>query len=238
MSNKKVNICVYAICKNEEKFVSSWVESMSEADKIIVLDTGSTDKTVEKLRSLGVEVHEKVISPWRFDVARNECLKLIPKDMDICCSVDLDERFNKGWRKELENNITPNTSRIAYRYTWNFLPDGSEGIVFFADKIHRNGLFIWEHPVHETLKQIDFSKNEYVTIPTLQLNHYADNTKPRSSYLPLLELSVKENPYSDRNVHYLGREYYFYKQYEKSIEMLKKHLDMPNSNWPDERSSS
>ena len=43
----KFKICVYAICKNEEKFVDSWVDSMSEADKIIVLDTGSSDKTVE-----------------------------------------------------------------------------------------------------------------------------------------------------------------------------------------------
>lgn len=236
MNNYK--ICVYAICKNEEKFVDAWVDSMSEADKIIVLDTGSTDKTVEKLLAQGVEVHKKIISPWRFDVARNECLKLIPKDMDFCCSIDLDERFNKGWRKELENNIDTNTSRIAYRYTWNFLEDGSEGIVFYADKIHRNGLFCWEHPVHEVLKQIDFSKNGYVTIPTLQLNHFADNSKSRSNYLPLLELSVKENPTSDRNVHYLGREYFFHRQYEKAIPVLKKHLTMKNSNWAEERSSS
>ena len=234
----KFKICVYAICKNEEKFVDSWVDSMSEADKIIVLDTGSSDKTVEKLKKRGVEVHSKIISPWRFDVARNECLKLIPKDMDLCCSIDLDERFNKGWRKVLEDNISQNTSRVAYRYTWNFLEDGSEGVVFFADKIHRNRLFIWEHPVHETLKQIDFSLTEYVTIPSLQLNHYADNKKSRSSYLPLLELSVKEDPKSDRNMHYLGREYYFYNQFEKAIETLKKHLEMPNSIWDEERSSS
>ena len=41
------------ICKNEEKFVASWVESMKEADEIVVLDTGSTDNTVEELRKNG-----------------------------------------------------------------------------------------------------------------------------------------------------------------------------------------
>ena len=41
-----MKICVYAICKNEEKFVPKWVESMKEADEIYVLDTGSTDNTV------------------------------------------------------------------------------------------------------------------------------------------------------------------------------------------------
>ena len=44
----KYKVCVYAICKNEEKFVERWVESMKEADEIYVLDTGSNDKTVKK----------------------------------------------------------------------------------------------------------------------------------------------------------------------------------------------
>ena len=235
---KKYKICVYAICKNEEKFVSSWVNSMKEADEIVVLDTGSTDNTVKELKKMGVKVEQQVIKPWRFDVARNESLKLIPKDVDFCVCVDLDERFKKGWRAELEKYLADDVSRVSYRYTWNFNDDGSEGIVFFADKIHKNKLFVWEHPVHETLKQIDHSINKQITIPTLQLNHYADKAKSRSCYLPLLELSVKEDPNSDRNVHYLGREYYFYEKYDKAIETLEHHLKMPNSVWDQERSAS
>ena len=46
--NKK--ICVYAICKNEIKFIDKWLDNMSEADYIVVLDTGSTDGTYEKLK--------------------------------------------------------------------------------------------------------------------------------------------------------------------------------------------
>ena len=45
--NKK--IAIYAICKNEIKFVDQWIKSMIEADYICVLDTGSTDGTYEKL---------------------------------------------------------------------------------------------------------------------------------------------------------------------------------------------
>ena len=44
--NTQNKICVYAICKNESKFVKQWLDSMSEADYIVVLDTGSTDNTV------------------------------------------------------------------------------------------------------------------------------------------------------------------------------------------------
>ena len=41
MNNYKV--CVYAICKNEEKFIEKWYNSIKEADYICVLDTGSND---------------------------------------------------------------------------------------------------------------------------------------------------------------------------------------------------
>ena len=68
----KYKIIVYAISKNEESFVDRWYESMKEADQIYVLDTGSTDKTVEKLKSHNIYVKQEIINPWRFDIARNK----------------------------------------------------------------------------------------------------------------------------------------------------------------------
>ena len=100
----KYKIIVYAISKNEEIFVDRWVESMKEADQIYVLDTGSTDNTVSKLKEKGVIVKEEIINPWRFDVARNKSLELLPEDTDICVCTDLDEVFEKGWRKKLEES--------------------------------------------------------------------------------------------------------------------------------------
>jgi glycosyltransferase involved in cell wall biosynthesis len=67
---------------------------MSAADHIIVLDTGSTDNTVELLTSLGVEVHQKTYEHFRFDVARNDSMDLIPEEYNICLCTDLDERFD------------------------------------------------------------------------------------------------------------------------------------------------
>lgn len=236
---KNVKICVYAICKNEEKFVKRWVESMSEADYICVLDTGSTDNTYNLLKEDNrVIVKQQEIKPWRFDKARNESLKLVPEDTDICVCTDLDEIFEKGWRELIEKNITDNTKMIRYRYTWNFNEDGSEGVVFFGNKIHSNKEFYWKHPVHEVITPIDNKPYETITIKELQLNHYADNTKSRGQYLPLLELAVQEDPYGDRNMHYLGREYFFHRDYKKAIETLQKHLQLPSATWKDERSAS
>ena len=47
----KYKICIYAICKNEEKYVDKWYNSIKDADKIFVLDTGSSDNTIEKLKA-------------------------------------------------------------------------------------------------------------------------------------------------------------------------------------------
>ena len=51
MSLVKNKIYVYAISKNEEKFVDRWMDSLEAADAVYVLDTGSTDNTVQKFRS-------------------------------------------------------------------------------------------------------------------------------------------------------------------------------------------
>ena len=233
-----MKVCVYAICKNESQFVDRFMDSMSEADYVCVLDTGSSDDTVERLRARGAIVGETVVSPWRFDTARNESLGLIPADADICCAIDLDEQFHPGWRAALERAWQPDATRARYRYTWSFRPDGSEGMVFWADKIHKNGCYRWASPVHETLAYTGEGAERFVDAAGVQLDHHPDETKSRGQYLPLLELAVREDPQNDRNCHYLGREYMFRGEWQKAIETLARHLTLPSAVWTDERCAS
>ena len=144
-------ICVYAITKNEEQFVERWYNSMKEADSIVVLDTGSTDNTVSKLRELGATVDVKIIDPWRFDVARNEAMKMVPEDCNILLSTDLDETLESGWSKPLrEKWIEGVHERADYKYTWSHLEDGSDGRVFRYKKVHSKN-WKWRAHVHELL---------------------------------------------------------------------------------------
>ena len=234
----KYKIYVYAICKNEQKFVSRWVNSMKEADAIYVLDTGSTDNTVEELTKLGVNVIKKEISPWRFDIARNESLKLVPNDADICVCTDLDEIFETGWREKLESKWNNEITRAAYNYNWSLDENNNPKVNFYIEKIHSRDDYIWTHPVHEVLKYTGKDKENKITIDEITLNHYPDNNKSRSSYLSLLELSVKEDPEDDRNMHYLGREYMYYGKWNEAIDTLIRHLSLPTSTWKDERCAS
>lgn len=233
-----MNIAVYAISKNESKFVDDWVDSMSEADSIYVLDTGSEDDTVARFQARGVTVDQAVISPWRFDVARNRALEMVPEEVDICVSTDIDEVFRPGWRAALERAWTPGVQQANFRYTWSFNPDGSEGFVFWREKIHARQGFHWINPVHEVLEYTGPGQPKVVFAEGVQLDHHADVSKSRAQYLPLLELAVAEDPQNDRNTHYLGREYLYYGRWADCVATLKRHLKLPSAQWADERAAS
>ena len=230
-------ICVYAITKNEEQFVEKWYESMKEADSVVVLDTGSTDNTVNKLKELGATVEVKVIDPWRFDVARNEAMKLVPDDCNILISTDLDEILEPGWAQPLrEKWIEGVHERGVYKYTWSHLADGSDGRVFRYDKIHSRK-WEWRCPVHELLFNKETNDNHYDynnildLFDDIHLHHYPDQTKSRSSYLPLLELRAQENPEDYYGLIYLAHEYYYRGMYEKSINLLKRIISDYKDNY-------
>lgn len=231
-----MKICVYAICKNEEKFIERWYESVKEADGIYVLDTGSTDNSVNLLKSLGVVVRQEIISPWRFDIARNKSLEMIPDDYDICICLDLDEVLNKGWSKTIKSLWKDGLTRLRYVYNWSLDKNNQPIISFYGEKIHKRKGFTWVNPVHEILKYN--GEEKYLYTDKVIVNHYPDSKKSRSSYLPLLELAVKEDPRNDRNMHYLGREYMYYGKYEEAISTLERHLSLESATWKDERCAS
>ena len=178
----KLKIAVYAISKNEEKFVDRWYESMKEADAIYVLDTGSTDETVKKLKSLGVIVNSEIITPWRFDVARNKSLEMVPEDVDVCVCTDLDEVFESGWRKKIEQSFK-NANRLRYKYNWSLDEQNRPIVSFLYEKIHDRKHYKWIYPVHEILKCS--LENEVVnTDESIVLNHYPDTVSYTHLTLP------------------------------------------------------
>lgn len=234
----KYKVCVYAICKDEEKFVERWMESMSEADIVVVTDTGSQDATAQKLQDLGAIVYSDEIKPWRFDVARNISLSHVPLDVDICVCTDLDEIFEKGWRELLEKAWTTDAKLGRYIFNWSLKPDGTPDIQIYYSKIHTRKDFKWSYPVHEWLTYTGRELQKIVFIEGMVLNHYPDTTKSRSSYLPLLELAVKEDPLGDRVTYYLGREYMYKGEWQKCIDTLMRHLSLPTAVWKEERCAS
>ena len=232
-----IQICVYAICKNEARFARRWYSSMSEADAVYVLDTGSEDGSAELLTELGAVVQRQDVLPWRFDRARNLSLQLVPRSADICVCTDLDEVFCPGWRVALERAWTPETTQARYEYIWSFDAQGRDDVSFFAEKIHSRQNYIWRGAVHE-VPVCTTGVPRFTLARGVRLEHYPDAAKSRGQYLPLLEQAVQEEPENDRMVHYLGREYMFVGRWSESIRTLQRHLELPRATWRDERCAS
>ena len=86
----KITACV--IVKNEEKCIGRWIKSVqSYADEIIVVDTGSTDRTVAIVKENRVNLHT---FPWTgdFSAAKNYALDKATGDWIVF--LDADEYFS------------------------------------------------------------------------------------------------------------------------------------------------
>ena len=225
-----MKICIYAICKNEKQFVNKWLDSMQEADYIVVLDTGSTDGTYEMLAAdpRVTRVKQEIISPWRFDVARNKSMELIPDDADVLFCTDLDEVLMPGWAAAIKESWIPGVHcRGYYKYAWSHNSEGEPENIFWYDKIHTRD-YHWEYPVHEALRGVtqEYERDHSIAFDErVFLHHYPDLSKSRGSYLNLLELRVSENPNDFYGAFYLGREYSFYNRFEDSNKVFLSILD-------------
>lgn len=227
---QKLKIAIAAISKNEAEFVKRFCDSAKDADLISIADTGSDDDTVKLAKECGADVHEICISPWRFDLARNAGLALIPKDYDVIISLDLDEVLEPGWREEIERVwVKGETTRLRYKFDWGC------GISFYYEKIFaKHGYRFW-HPVHEYPRPDDRINEVYAHTDMLLVSHHPDPTKSRGQYMPLLELAIKEDPHCPRNAFYHARELTFYYRWQEAIVYLNKYLEMPEATWQNER---
>lgn len=224
-----MKIAVYAISKNEEKFVERFIKSCQGADYIVIADTGSTDNTVSLAKDLGATVYNISINPWRFDKARDAALSLIPADAEVCISLDLDEVLEDGWREEIERVWEPGTTRLRYFYDWG------NDIQFYYEKIHHRNGYYWHHPCHEYPRPEKRIKEVYAHTDKLLVSHHPDNQKLRLQYVDLLRLSIMEDPDCPRNAFYYARELTFHGRWQEAIDQAKKYLDMPSATWHHER---
>jgi len=229
MVEKKLRICVYAIALNEEAFVNRFCDAASDADVIVIADTGSTDKTVELAeKAWATQVHRIHVSPWRFDTARNAALSLVPDDVDVCVSLDLDEVLQPGWREEIERQWTPGVTRMSYLF------DCGDDHIIRQDKIHARKGYVWKGICHE--HPSPFRLTERVAASDMPLTlHRPDTSKSRGQYLDLLFVAAADNHQDHRASFYYARELYFHQRWGHALAEFKRFLSLPSAVWIKER---
>lgn len=190
---KPLKIAVYAIALNEEKHVLRWWESARDADLVLLADTGSSDKTVEIADTTGIRVERIHVNPWRFDIARNAALSLIPGDYDLCLAIDLDEVLPDGWRNIVEKGYESGLRWMSFKMVTS--RDSKKQITsyFIQNKIHARKNFSWRYLVHEYLVA---NPNQEIPrgVLNLEVDHLFDSSKSRKHYLEILTRNLTEYP--------------------------------------------
>ncbi len=100
---------VLFLVKNEADRLPAALASVSWADEIVVVDTGSTDDTVAIAREVGARV---VSIPWEgFVISRNRAL--LEPTHDWAFFVDADERVSDRLRGEIREALEKRADRFA-----------------------------------------------------------------------------------------------------------------------------
>lgn len=223
-------VCVYSIMKNEARHVVRWYEAAKEADCHLLLDTGSSDNSIELAEELGIETDVALFEPFRFDDARNTALALVPHDIDIVIQVDLDETLEPGWRQALDEVQ-------SHHRRWSYMVRNDDPTHGFWDEVphsncHRRFGFRWHHPIHEVISGPPVDAH----LDGLVVTHRPDDGKPRN-YIDLLTWAAADDPTSARMCFYLGREQIVWGRWDQARVTLMRFLEM-DTPWPAERSEA
>lgn len=227
-AERPLKIAVYSISKNEAKHVTRFCKAAKDADLIVIADTGSTDKTVALARKAGATVHEILVTPWRFDVARNTALALVPGDVDVCVSMDLDEILQSGWRGVIERAWKDGVNRIAYNF------DNGDDTTLVQNKIHSRSGYVWKWMCHEWPLP-DRIEEVVATVDFTMAIHKPDLNKCRKQYLNLMYACAIEEPESARHSKYYARELHVQGYFEKAISEFNRLLNLDECKDPSER---
>lgn len=245
---KKLKIAIHTVAKNEKANVREWMHSARDADHVLLVDTGSDDGTpyafiqasnlMEGSRAK-FECKRITVNPWRFDVARNCALALLPPDIDVVLTLDMDERLNEGWREALEKAWVPGTTQASYRYIFARNPDGSVAMEFDQVRCHSRNNFYWFLPAHEGPYPYLLESQSRVHVAGMVIEQKQDLSKNRMDRdLVLAELGYRENPLNQRAIFYHARQLYYAQRYADAIELFEKYFSLgPTFPWQDEQAA-
>ena len=240
MGSEKPFISVAMMVKNEEKFLGEALESAKAwADEIVVVDTGSTDKTVEIAKAHGVKLS---FFEWcdDFSAARNETLRCASGEWIVI--LDADERLRgpdaKALRSFLKQRSTGYPFEVVTLKVVNTTLEGEvlselDGVriipgdkrLGYANRVHH--LFGSLDPNHQEIHKHHFDGLQIVHLG-YDPKVYEERKKGERS-LPLIEMMVAENPEDALYLYYLGRELNSLGRFDEAVQRLQKAQELITS---------
>lgn len=220
-------ISAVLIVKNEEAMLGRCLESVKDADEIIICDTGSTDKTIEVAK----KYTDKIFTDFNwcddFAAARNHAKSKATGDFIL--SIDADEfchDFSKAreaveWGHEVLNVKMVVGSSDPEQH-------------FYYPRLFKNSPNIfWVGAIHNTLNFSATKDSEVVITYEFSPAHALDPDRA----LRILEKEVKKRgDDAPREMYYLGREYWYKQRWKECTAMLGRYVQI--AHWEPEKADA
>ena len=239
---RKTKICLNMIVKNEERVLPRLFRSLKDyIDYYVIVDTGSTDGTIELIRrelsGYGIEgeVHER---PWlNFGVNRQQALELAlaADQADWLLFIDADEELGVSdprFYEQLEPGVSYDLEKHQgdVRYAAHHLVNV------------RSARYRWQGPVHNYLVCVEGVERRKLRKDVWIVYHHAQGAKSHGvtqvqKFLrdaALLQDELSRNPDDARSQFYLAQSYRDAGRLEQALAAYKQRASMDNG-WSEEQ---
>ena len=229
-----ISLCM--IVKDEEAMLPRCLESVKHlADEMVVVDTGSSDRTADIARSFGAKVLQY---PWDGSFANARNFALSHAQMDWILLMDADDEFElEDTEKLLHLVLTERQSDVFYFRTVSFMgsvPNKTNAVYNMNVRLVRNGSgYLFKGDIHEQLVKGD-SEESSVGFADIRIYHYGylnsvvASKKKRERNIALIEKQLEQDPDDPFMLNNMGNEYYSLCRFGEALEWYLKsyaHFD-------------
>lgn len=195
VSNTSVSACM--IVKNEEEMLPECLDSIRDwVDEIIIVDTGSTDKTVEIAESYGAKLFHQ---PWEGNFSKHRNYSIQQATSDWIFIIDADERMYQEDIARLRSLMNQDDINIISINVYNVYGKREETTTFLPSvRLWRKNIGLhYEGIVHNLL---NLGMEHPVVRANVRLKHLGYDLSPEKMKQKfertqaLLEKQLEDNP--------------------------------------------
>lgn len=216
-----ITISLCMIVKDEEMNINNCLNSVCDlVDEIIIVDTGSTDKTKEVVRKYTDKIYD---FQWinDFSAARNYSFSLATKEYILW--LDADDVFleiDRNKLKELKSKLDENTDYVNMIYDIAFNQEGTCILSTIRERLIKNFKgFYWDCFMHERLNL--WGNQEFVDIHITHRKNHHESKRNLENFQKKLKDKYFLNP---REIYFYGAELYLGRYYDEAIRVLEDFL--------------
>lgn len=218
-------LSVFSVVKNEEEMIEAMLQSAEGADEHVIVDTGSTDRTIEICR----KYTDKIVTDysWNDDFAEAKNYALSKCTGDYIIGLDADCRFESGAIEKIKSFIQETDKDvISVRLVWNDLKNRDSKFHRLPKLFRREAGIQYIGKVHETVSKLAEDEVDAAIVYLYSPRHKDDPDRN-------IRILLSDDLNKPRTQFYLGREYFERKRYDESIEWLTKYVE--HKTWPPEK---